>query len=328
MPLTTAYIALGSNLGDRMENLRSALRLLEQGGDLVVLQVSPAYENRAVGMGEAENFLNAVAEVSTSLSAEALLQRGLQVEDRLGRVRTGSWAPRTMDIDVLLYGATAIDTEQLQLPHPRITERDFVLCPLLHIAPHLELSGRSLSHWVDALPEVELRQLEERIWAKPQVRMIAAVSENRVIGRDGELPWSISEDWALFLRKTRGGTLLMGRKSFLEMVHEPTWAEERDYIVITSQPEKVASCGVGTAASVSEALDFARQTLRPIWVCGGEAIYAEALPLADQLHLTQVHAEVAGDTYFPDWSDAFTREIASAVSQDSNYSYTFKILER
>ena len=328
MPLTTAYLALGSNLGDRMENLRSALRLLEQGGDLIVLQVSPAYENRAVGMGAAENFFNAVAEVSTSLSAEALLQRGLQVEDRLGRVRTGVWAPRTMDIDLLLYGETAIQTERLHLPHPRITERDFVLCPWLHIAPHLELGGRLLGNWVAALPEVELSQLEERIWAKPQVRMIAAVSENRVIGRDGGLPWSIPEDWALFLRKTRGGTLLMGRKSFLEMVQEPTWADERDYIVITSQPEKVASYGVGTAATVEAAVAVARQAVRPIWVCGGEAIYAEALPLADQLHLTQVHAEVAGDTFFPDWRDAFTREIASAASQDSNYNYSFKILER
>ncbi|MFT4901058.1 MAG: 2-amino-4-hydroxy-6-hydroxymethyldihydropteridine diphosphokinase [Lentimonas sp.] len=328
MPLTIAYVALGSNLGDRMSNLRSALRMLELGGDLIVLQVSSAYENRAIGMGEAEPFLNAVAELSTSLSAEALLQRGLEVEDRLGRVRSGVWAPRTMDIDLLLYGASKVETQHLQLPHPRILERDFVLCPLLQIAPQLVLNGRALSEWVAALSELELSQVEERIWAQPQVRMIAAVAANRVIGRDGKLPWSIPEDWALFLRKTRGGTLLMGRKSFLEMTREPNWAEQRDYIVITSQPEKLQNYGVRTTGTVAEAVALGGQAARPIWVCGGEAVYAEALPLADQLHLTLVHAEVAGDTCFPDWTDTFTAEIACAASRDSNYHYSFKILER
>ena len=328
MPLTTAYIALGSNQGDRMQHLRSALRLLQQAGDLIVSQVSPAYENRAIGMGPAENFFNAVVEVSTSLSAEALLARGLQVEDRLGRVRTGSWAPRTMDVDLLLYGATTLQTERLHLPHPRITERDFVLCPWLQIAPQLELHGRPLAAWVAALPQVDLRQLEERICCEPSVCIIAAVAENQVIGRAGQLPWSIAEDWSLFMRKTRGGTLLMGRQTFSQILQEPGWAEDRDYIVITSQPESVSRYGVRSAATVDAAMDLARQSEQPIWICGGEAIYRQALAWADQLHLTQVHAEVDGDRYFPDWSETFKRELGCARSQDDKYSYTFKILER
>jgi 2-amino-4-hydroxy-6-hydroxymethyldihydropteridine diphosphokinase len=328
MPLTTAYLALGSNVGDRLENMRSALRMLEAGGDLIVLQVSPAYENRAIGMGEADPFLNAVAEINTSLSAEALLDRGFEVESRLGRVRTGSWAPRTMDIDLLLYGQVHMETDRLQIPHPRIAERDFVVFPLLEIAPDLQIDGRSIQAIASALPEVELSQLEERLWAKPQIRLIAAVSENRVIGKDGVLPWSIPEDWSLFLRKTRGGTLLMGRKSFLEMVKEPTWQDERDYIVITSQPELIEPYGVRTAQTVSAAIDHAKKAARPIWICGGEAIYIDALSLADQFHLTLVHAEVDGDTFFPPWDGAFGKEIASVASQDVNYAYTFKILER
>ncbi len=328
MPLTTAYLALGSNVGDRLEHMRSALRLLEADGDLIVLQVSAAYENRAIGMGEADPFLNAVTEVSTSLSAEALLERALDVESRLGRVRTGAWAPRTMDIDLLLYGDDRRESERLQLPHPRIAERDFVLCPLLDIAPDLEIFGRSIQELVAALPEVELTALEERIWAKPQIRMIAAVAENRVIGKDGILPWSIPEDWALFLRKTRGGTLLMGRKSFFEMIKEPGWRDTRDYIVITSHPDLLASYGVATASTVADAVDAAKKTVRPVWICGGESVYADALPLADQLHLTLVHAEVKGDTFFPAWESLFRKEIASARSQDAHYAYTFKILER
>ena len=326
MPLTTAYLALGSNVGDRMEHTRSALRMLEAGGDLIVLQVSQAYENRAIGMGEADPFLNAVAEVGTSLSAEALLDRGFEVERRLGRVRTGEWAPRTMDIDLLLYGDERVESDRLQLPHPRIAERDFVVCPLLEIAPDLKVGGRPLRVIAAALPEVELRAVEERVWAKPQVRIIAAVAENRVIGRAGTLPWTIPEDWALFLRKTRGGTLLMGRKSFLEMVKEPTWREARDYIVITSRPELVDDYGVRTAPTVAAALDLARQAARPVWVCGGEAVYAEAMPLADQVHLTLVHAEVQGDTFFPDWAGRFKKELAAADSRNDDFSYTFKVL--
>jgi 2-amino-4-hydroxy-6-hydroxymethyldihydropteridine diphosphokinase len=158
MPLTMAYLALGSNLGERLEQMRSALKLLGAEG-VVIVTASPVYQNRAIGMGDADPFLNAVVEVQTELGPEALLDVCLAVENKLGRVRTGGWSPRTIDIDVLIFGQTDIDTERLQLPHPRIAERDFVLRPLADIAPELQLLGQPTKTLLDKLALVELERV-------------------------------------------------------------------------------------------------------------------------------------------------------------------------
>lgn len=140
--ISKAYVALGSNLGDRLQQMQSALELLSS-ENLKVLQVSPVYENRAVGMGdEADPFLNAIAEVETSLGPYELLDRCLEVEQQLGRVRTGEWAPRTIDLDIIAYGNEEIISERLHVPHPRIAERDFVVYPLSAIAPNLVIRGK------------------------------------------------------------------------------------------------------------------------------------------------------------------------------------------
>lgn len=150
MSLASAYLALGSNLGDRLGQMQAALdRLVKQG--LVVRAVSPVYENRAVGMGEAEPFLNAVAGIETSLKPLALLDLCLEVERQLGRIRTGAWAPRTIDLDIVAYGDLELSEERLHLPHPRIEERDFVLYPLCDVAPDLEIRGRRVDDLADAL---------------------------------------------------------------------------------------------------------------------------------------------------------------------------------
>ena len=158
MPLTTAYLALGSNVGERLEQMRAALRMLDAASDVSVLRGSSVYENRAIGMGDADPFLNAVVEVSTSRSAEALLDLCLLVENQLGRVRTGSWAPRTIDVDILVYGDDRVETERLHLPHPRIAERDFVLQPLADLAPELLIGGCKVCELLQKLPVVELER--------------------------------------------------------------------------------------------------------------------------------------------------------------------------
>lgn len=156
MPL--AYVALGSNLGDRIGQMRRALDLLERGGRLRVRRTSPVYQNRAVGMGEgADDFLNAVVEVSTELEPLALLDACLEAEQQLGRTRSREgWRPRTIDLDLLFYQGAAIREERLTLPHPRIAERDFVAVPLADLAPDLKISGRSASEIVQDLPKNEL----------------------------------------------------------------------------------------------------------------------------------------------------------------------------
>lgn len=156
MPLTRAFVAFGSNVGDRLGTMQAALRHLMEDGQTRCLKTSPVYENRAVGMGEAAPFLNAVVEFETGLDADDLLEACLSVEARLGRERAASWQPRTIDLDVLLFGAERREDAQLVLPHPRIAERDFVAQPLLDIAPDLEIGGRGIAAIVAGLPEFEL----------------------------------------------------------------------------------------------------------------------------------------------------------------------------
>jgi 2-amino-4-hydroxy-6-hydroxymethyldihydropteridine diphosphokinase len=131
-----AYIALGANLGDRQANIRAALEKLGQTPGVTVSQVSTLMENPAVG-GPVDSppFLNAAAELETSLSAPALLARLLEIEREIGRIRREKWGPRPIDLDLLLYDDIASQEPGLTLPHPLMHQRRFVLEPLAQIAP-------------------------------------------------------------------------------------------------------------------------------------------------------------------------------------------------
>lgn len=133
----TAYLALGSNLGDRQTNLWQALGRLASHPQLRLKRVSSFYETRPVGNQQQGNFLNAVAEVETRLQPLELLSFLQEVEAGLGRQRDERWGPRTIDLDILLYGRERIALPQLIIPHPNLYERDFVIAPLAEIAPHL-----------------------------------------------------------------------------------------------------------------------------------------------------------------------------------------------
>jgi 2-amino-4-hydroxy-6-hydroxymethyldihydropteridine diphosphokinase len=139
--LATAYIGLGSNLGDRGENLRRALERLG------AARVSTIQETDPVGVTEQPRFLNAVAELETGLPPRALLDRLLEIERDLGRDRESEerWGPRTIDLDLLLYDDEVIDEPGLTVPHLRLAERRFVLEPLHELAPDLVLpDGRRI----------------------------------------------------------------------------------------------------------------------------------------------------------------------------------------
>lgn len=135
-----AFLGLGANLGDRLSNLQAAVDLLAAREGVRVLRSSRVYETSPVGPAQPD-FLNAVLEVRTSLPPRGLLRACLEVEAALGRVRGERWGPRPIDVDVLAYGAERIAEADLEVPHPRLAERAFVLVPLLEIAPDLELPG-------------------------------------------------------------------------------------------------------------------------------------------------------------------------------------------
>ncbi len=135
-----AYIGLGGNLGDRRSYLERALELLDEDADIRVGGVSTLRETDPVGYVDQPRFLNAVAALETDLPARELLERLLAVERVLGREPTGPrYGPRTIDLDLLLYGDEEIDEPGLVVPHPRLAERSFVLEPLSEVAPDLVL---------------------------------------------------------------------------------------------------------------------------------------------------------------------------------------------
>lgn len=132
----TAYIALGSNLGDRAAHLQAAIARLAETPGIEVVRVSNFLDNPAVGGPDANPpFLNAATELRTIFTGPSLLRRLLEIERSLGRVRTEKWGPRTIDLDLLLLGDSIIDQTDLKVPHPLMHERDFVLKPLAEIAP-------------------------------------------------------------------------------------------------------------------------------------------------------------------------------------------------
>jgi 2-amino-4-hydroxy-6-hydroxymethyldihydropteridine diphosphokinase len=141
--VTRAYVGLGANLGDRERTLRAAVDALGAEEGIEVVAVSTLRETDPVGVGDQPRFLNGVAALETTLGARELLDRLLAVEQRFGRVRVpGEHGPRTLDLDLLLYGDETIDEPGLAVPHPRLHERRFVLEPLAELAPGLVVSGR------------------------------------------------------------------------------------------------------------------------------------------------------------------------------------------
>lgn len=132
---STAYIGIGSNLGDRLRNFRQAIDLLREHFSSII--TSPCYETEPLPGTEGGPFLNGVVAVETDQNPQELLKLLQAIESKLGRVRKQHWGARTMDLDLLLYGQEVVQSEGLTIPHPELKNRRFVLQPLADLAPDL-----------------------------------------------------------------------------------------------------------------------------------------------------------------------------------------------
>lgn len=150
------FVGLGSNVGDRLANLRAAVTALARTDGIEVARTSSVYETDPVGPPQPD-FLNAVVEVETSLGPAELLQTLKAIERELGRTPSERWGPREIDLDLLLYGDASSSSDELTVPHPEISRRAFVLVPLAEIAPHAVVDGRSAGELAGSTPVAGVR---------------------------------------------------------------------------------------------------------------------------------------------------------------------------
>lgn len=162
---------------------------------------------------------------------------------------------------------------------------------------------------------------------KRPLNLIVACAENRVIGRNGKLPWRIAEDWHFFKHRTAGCTVILGRISFESW--KSVLEDDRHAIVLTRN-SALAGGRVQTTRSLTAAIALAEESDREIFICGGQRIFEEAivLPQVTRLYLTLVHAEVEGDRHFPEWRNEFPHVVDQRSGADQNFRYTFHVLER
>jgi 2-amino-4-hydroxy-6-hydroxymethyldihydropteridine diphosphokinase len=165
LPLTRALIGLGSNVGDRLQFLQRAVKQLGETIGAQVRDVSSVYETEPVGPAAQAWFLNAVVVVDTSLSPVTLLQQTQAIERALGRETTYHWGPRTIDLDIVLYGDTQVNTAALTIPHAELCQRAFVMIPLLELVPGLVLPDGT-----------EVSACLSRLMPPQQIRLFASVA--------------------------------------------------------------------------------------------------------------------------------------------------------
>lgn len=161
--MNKVYLGLGTNMGDRIEYLYSACEILNKNESISITKKSKIYETKAWGYTDQADFLNMCIEIETDLNIYDLLSVCQEVEKTLNRERIIRWGPRTIDVDILFFNDIIINDENLSIPHPRISERAFVLVPLMDLNSKLEIKGTTIENYLNSLTCEEREQVKEYI---------------------------------------------------------------------------------------------------------------------------------------------------------------------
>jgi 2-amino-4-hydroxy-6-hydroxymethyldihydropteridine diphosphokinase len=288
-PEVVAYVGLGANLGEAAASVRAAADELRRTAGVQALRLSALYGTAPVD-SSGPDYVNAVAEIRTTLAPLPLLACLQAIEQAHGRERPYRNAPRTLDLDLLWYGGAIIREPSLTVPHPRLHERAFVLRPLMDLAPDLPLAQGPLAELLARCAGQRIRRLDG-----PALRLVVAYCDNRVIGQGGAMPWHLPSDLAHFKRSTLGLPILMGRKTWASLQRRPLPGRRN---LVLSRDAGFAAEGAERFGTLQAALD-ACAGLERVCVIGGEQIFRLALPRADEIFATEIHADLDGDTWFP-----------------------------
>jgi len=161
MTVTRAALGLGSNLGDRLAHIESAIATIASTPGVAIVGVSPLVESLAVGRPDQPDYLNAVVVIDTSITPAALLALAHRCEGDAQRVRHERWGPRTLDVDILAYGGASSDDSTLTLPHPRATQRAFVMVPWAAVDPQFVVAGRAVADWARHIDNKGIRPMTD-----------------------------------------------------------------------------------------------------------------------------------------------------------------------
>ena len=161
--MNRVYLGLGTNMGDRLEYLHGTCEILSKNNSINITKKSKIYETKAWGYTDQADFLNMCLEIETTLDTYELLEVCQEVEKKLNRERIIRWGPRTIDVDILFFNDIILDDEKLLIPHPRISERAFVLIPLMDLNNNLKIKEVTIENYLNSLTCEEREQVKEYV---------------------------------------------------------------------------------------------------------------------------------------------------------------------
>ena len=300
----TAYLGMGGNMGNRVKLLRMAIAGLNLAAGVKLREISSFYETAPWGKTDQDSYINAAAKITFVGSPPELLACCQAIEQRLGRQRREKWGARTMDIDILHIEGVEQSDPALTLPHPYLTQRNFVLTPLAEIAPDLIIKGqtvRELKHICPDLGAVSYIAGSPRDFS---LRLIACVQKDGGIGYKNRLLFDLPQDKAYFQKKTLGHTVIMGNNTRRSLPGGVPLSG-RHNIVMSRSINRAA--GFTVCPSETDLWEILAQlpSGRENYVIGGAEIYRLLMPYAAYIYLTEVDANALADAFFPFVTDSF-----------------------